>query len=219
MRIDLSDLRSLAPLRRLPGRNWTKADLLVYRLAGREVALKDYGGKPWWIRNTLGRFLIRRESAAYRAAAGLAGLPRFLGRVGPYALALEWIAASPLSAFRGRRIEAARFDALQQIVEGLHERGIVLGDLHHRDVLIADGGGVFVVDLATAWSLGASPWRWRRSLFERLRVADRLALQRMRARYADGAQRGEVSTEEAPAWLRRARRAKRWWNRLRGARH
>lgn len=217
MQIKLSDLRGLAPLRLLPGRNWTKADLLVYRLGGREVALKDYSPRPWWIRNTLGRFLIRRESAAYRMATGLAGLPRFLGRVGSFALAVDWIQGAPLSAFRGRRVEAARFDELHAIVVGLHGRGIALGDLHHRDVLIADAGGVFVVDLATAWWLGPQPRRWRRSIFERLKEADVLALHHMRARYADApADEGDSST---PAWLRRARCAKQLWNRLRGRLH
>lgn len=204
---------------RLPGRNGTKADILVYRREdGRHVALKDYSARGALVRNTLGRLLLRREEAAYRAAAGAAGLPELLGRHGAFGLALRWIEARPLAELPPGAVAGEVFDRLDRIVAGLHRRGVALGDLHHRDVLVSADGSVHVVDLATALVLGDSPGRLRRALFARWCEADRVALARLRARF-----RGE-DVEHAVAGVgaraaarhRRDRRLKRLWNRLRG---
>jgi len=70
-RIDAETLAGLAPARRLVGRNSTKADILVYFHEGTGVTLKDYSARGWFVRQTLGRWLTGRESAAYAAAAGV----------------------------------------------------------------------------------------------------------------------------------------------------
>ena len=110
------------PWRRLPGRNSTKADVLFYRLDGAAVAVKDYGSRSFAVRNTVGRFLIRREARAYRAASGLPGLPRFLGRIGAFSLAMEYVDARPLAEVTGRSLDAAFFDRLEASVRALHGR-------------------------------------------------------------------------------------------------
>jgi hypothetical protein len=201
-----------------PGRNWTKADVRFFDTGAERFAVKDYGPRSWFVRQTLGRLLISREAAAYRAAAGVPGLPRFLGRLGPFRLATEWIDAAPL-AERGRDTAAPEcFDRLDEIVAELHRRGVALGDLHHRDVLVDGGGGVHVVDLATAWVLGSRPSGWRRRIFERLRDQDRVAAARIRARFLGGDV--DRAVEEvggvAAARYRRARWLKAVWDRVRG---
>ena len=40
--IRATELSELDPVRRIDGRNRTKADILVYRLGGVEIAVKDY---------------------------------------------------------------------------------------------------------------------------------------------------------------------------------
>lgn len=210
-------LRASEPIRRLAGRNRTKADILVYRSGSVEIALKDYGRRPFLIRQLLGRYLIRRETAAYRAAAGLSGLPRFLGRVGPFALATEWVRARPLSSFVDERPDPACFDRARELLGELHRRGIALTDLHHRDLLVAEDGRVFFVDLAMAWVLGERPRSWRRRLFERLRRQDEISLARMRARFSGGDPDAAVAEIGGPAaaWHRRGRRIKSFLDRLR----
>lgn len=208
------------PRLRIPGRNRTKADLLVYDLPGRTVAVKDYGARPIWFRQTAGRLLVRRECAAYRAAGGAPGLVPFLGRLGPFAMATEWVDARPLRESANGTIGAAVFDALGRIVEELHRRGVALGDLHHRDVLVAESGAVFVVDLATAWVLGTRPGPMRRRVFVRLQESDRVNLARMRARFEHGRE-ADLDREVGPAAARRYRRSREWkslWDRLRGRR-
>jgi hypothetical protein len=216
--VDAGRLRSQQPIRRIPGRNWTKADVVVYPLDGIELAVKDYAPRPFLVRNTLGRLLIRRETAAYRASEGIAGLLDFLGRVGPFALATRWVDARPLSSLRDRALDDATFDRVDGIVGALHERGVALGDLHHRNVLVGSDGSLYITDLAMALVLGVRPGRWRRYLFERWRDQDRVALARMRARFTgrDEAEAVAAVGRTAAAWYGRGRGVRRVWDRLRG---
>jgi hypothetical protein len=201
------------------GRNRTKADVFFYDLDGRRVVVKSYAGRPWWVRSTLGRWMIARECRAYRAAGDAPGLPRFHARIAPSSLAIEWIDAEPLSALGQARLDPAIFDRLDAIVGGLHERGVAMGDLHHRDVLVGEAG-VFVVDLATAWALGPRPGPWRRWLFHRLSMQDRLAAARLRARFTGIPEEQALAAvpDEARAWHARGRALKRAFDRIRGRR-
>ncbi len=182
-------------MRILPGRNGTKADILLYRDGNLRVALKDYSPRGFLVRNLVGRFLVRRESRAYQAVHALGPVPEipaFLGRLGAYSLATEWVDAVPLAAAAARtggRLSPALFDRLDRVLDRLHQGGIALGDLHHRDVLVSPEEKIFLVDLATAYSLQEhrSFLRpFRRRLFRRLADLDRIAAARLRARFTGG---------------------------------
>ena len=139
-RLRATDLRGQRPTRRLRGRNFTKADILVYRRDGIDIAVKDYTARPWLIRNILGRWSIRRETAAYEAAGDIAGLPEFLGRLGPYTLAVRWIEARQLKLLGGT-VDSRALDRVGEILEALHARGVAIADLPHRiDALIRNAG-------------------------------------------------------------------------------
>jgi hypothetical protein len=216
--LDRERLASLTPLRSLAGRNISKATVRVYRVDDVEVAVKDYAPRPFLIRQSVGRFLIRREARAYAAAAGVSGIPAFLGRVGPFALATRWVDATPLSALSGSSVDASVFDRAARILEALHARGIALTDLHHRDVLVSRDGAVHLVDLATAVCAGPGAGALARAVFRRARDADRIALARMRARFTGGDERAAVLGAAGPraaalhTW---GRRIKRVWDRIR----
>jgi len=215
---DPASLAGVAPVRTLEGRNRSKADVLFFELGDRRVALKTYVPRNLLVRNTLGRWLIRRETAAYEAATGVDGLPAFLGRVGAHALATAWVDAVPLKSRAGEPLDDALFDRLESIVGELHAHGVALADLHHRDVLLGEDGQMFVVDLATAWVLGPRPGLVRRWFFDRFRESDRVNLARMRARFTGGDVESAVSSvsPNAEIWHRRGRRLKGWLDALRG---
>jgi len=217
--IRVEDLDPRRLVKRLPGRNRTKADVSVYRTDRGTFAVKDFGSRPWPIRNTLGRWLVARECRAYAAASGIEGLPRWLGRPRPFALAVEWVEARPLAEFDAGTVEPERFDRLAAILGRLHDRGVALADLHYRDILLHEDGRVWLVDLAAACVLGRRPSRLRRRLFDHFRKADRFALDRLRARFAggDGAAALAAADPSVLAWHRRARRLKWRWDKLRGA--
>jgi hypothetical protein len=216
--IRVDELRRREPVRRLAGRNRSKADLLVYRLDDREIAVKDYRSRSFLVRHTLGRFLIRHEAAAYRAADGVPGLPRFIGRLDPFSLATEWVDAQPLTRFQRGSVAAGTFDRARRTLDELHGRGIAMADLHRGDVLVTDDGRVFLVDLATAWLLGRRPGRLRRALFRHFREQDLVALARIRAHFSEEGEAVAMAgvSPTALARHRRGRRIKRLVEILRG---
>jgi hypothetical protein len=213
-------LERLNPVRRLTGRNLSKADVLVYRTDTGMVAVKDYAARPFVARQTVGRLLVRRECRAYEAAGGCPGLAPFLGRLDPFALATAWVDATPLADTGAGFVSDDTFDRLDAVIAGLHDRGIAIADLHHRDVLVGREGVVHVVDLAAAYVLGPRPGPWRRRIFDRLRAQDRLAAARMRARFTGRSER-EALARLDPRSVRLwglGRRVKAVWDRLRGKR-
>ena len=64
--------------------------MLVVDVDGGSVIVKDFAPRGRWVRG-LGWLQIRRETAAYRWLSGVVGVPAFVGRVDPLALAIEWI--------------------------------------------------------------------------------------------------------------------------------
>ena len=213
-------LAGLSPQRVFHGRNLSKADVSMYRFDGRPVAVKDYGRRPFFARHTVGRLLVRRECRAYEAAGLLPGLAPFLGRLGPYTLATGWIEAIPLADLPRGAAGPAIFDQLDAVIASLHARGVAVGDLHHRDVLVSAQGSVHVVDFAAAYVLAPRPTPLARRVFEHLCAQDRLAAARMRARFTGGSEH-EALAELDPATVRlwgAGRRLKALWDRLRGKR-
>ena len=94
--------------------------------------------------------------------------------------------AEPLADLRENACDHAFFDRLEERVDALHDRGIALGDLHHRDVLVGEDGSIWIIDLATAWIAGGGTYSLRRAIFRRLSALDRVAMARMRARWTGG---------------------------------
>lgn len=219
--IDADDIREalagLVPERRVRGRNVSKADVSLYRIAGRPLAVKDYGPRPFLARHTVGRFLVRRECRVYERMGSDEGLAPFVGRLGPFAFATVWVDAVPLADLTAASVSPEIFDELDAVLARLHGRGIAVADLHHRDVLVAKDGHVYVVDFAAAFVLGSRPGALRRRLFHRFRAQDDLAAARMRARFAGRSEEDALAAldpESVRLW-ERGRRIKSVWDRIR----
>jgi len=215
--VTVAMLAGREPERRFRGRNVSKADVSIYDLGGRRVAVKDYGARPFLVRQTLGRWMVRRETKAYRAADGASGIAAYLGRVGSFAFATVCLDAIPLADVPAGTVGAETFDRLDRILSGLHAHGVAIADLHHRDVLIGAGGDVHVVDFAAAYVLGANPSGFRRRVFARLSAQDRLAAARMRARFT-GRPEDEALAQMDPVAVRLwgvGRKIKALWDRFR----
>ncbi|HEU5181286.1 MAG TPA: hypothetical protein VFW45_10865 [Candidatus Polarisedimenticolia bacterium] len=139
------DLRSPATLVLKKG-EWGKADILLVANASGTAIVKDFGAKMrpvrWW-----GRWQIRREASIYRRLAGVRGVPRYFGRIGKNAMAIEYIEGERISHWRRRELPEALFSRLWSLIETIHARGIVHIDLRKRDnILIGPSGDVFIID-------------------------------------------------------------------------
>ncbi len=165
-----------ADVRTLQAGGRTKADLRVVDLGHGPLVVKDFHHKPVWVR-WIGRLQIARECDAYRWLGTMPGLPRFAGRVDAHALAIEWIDGEQLGrTLRAREDGAAVFARLQEIVQRLHETGLVHLDLRGREnVLLTADGRLYVLDLASALRFRPGGWA-NRLLFRWFRKPDAAAL-------------------------------------------
>jgi hypothetical protein len=203
---------------RLPGRNISKAEIVVRSHDGGKIAVKDFGVRPWIVRNLIGRLFICREAAVYEQLAGVSGVPRFLGRLSPYSLATEWIEGTALAALKATEVDPLVLDRMDEIVARIHRHGVALGDLHRGDVLVAASGDVYLIDFATALRLGQRPGPLRRQLFAWMKDQDRIAMTRIRAWAGRSSSPTGVNGVGADAakWYARGRRLKRAWDWFRG---
>src|SRR5258705_10653959 len=70
--------------------SWGKADILLVEKEERKAIVKDFGLKILPVR-WYGRWQIRREASIYRRLSGIRGVPRYFGRIGKNAMAIEFI--------------------------------------------------------------------------------------------------------------------------------
>ena len=161
---------------------WGNPDVLLVRVGGRDVVVKDYEPRAAWVRATIGRLATSREIAVYRALSGSPGVPRLLGRIDRLAFALEYRPGTRLSRKLAPCVPREFFDELTAAVDGIHARGVVHLDLRHRsNVLLGRDGHPVLIDFATALRFRrGSPARWL--LLPVLRWFDRAALRKWRVR-------------------------------------
>jgi predicted Ser/Thr protein kinase len=127
-------------------------DVLLVAHEGQEMVLKDYAPRSWLVRNTVGRCVTALESHTWSALAGHPNVPRFVARVDPLALLVEYRPGRKLSS---RRVVPATFLAdLERAVHELHRRGVVHLDLSHRSNILVDAAGQPVlIDFGSALAL------------------------------------------------------------------
>jgi hypothetical protein len=141
---------------------WGKADILLVESDQGKAIVKNFGGKILPVR-WYGRWQIRREASIYRRLAGISGVPRYYGRIGKNAIAIEFIEGVRISQWKKRDLPPALFSRLWNLIEQIHSRGIVHIDLRKRDnILVNAAGEVFIIDFNASFrfSPGSPGARW-----------------------------------------------------------
>lgn len=173
-----------------------KADVHVVRSGDQRFVVKDFGAKGFWERNLAGRIITGREIRAYRALAGIEGLPTQYKRLSPFALAIEYLDGRDLGEVRPSEIGPGVILQFERIMEDLHGRGWVHLDLQKRSNLIVVEGKLYIVDLASAFHPGRAPLIGR-CLTRFAGFFDRLSLIKHKSMYAP-----ELMTTSERRWLR-----------------
>jgi serine/threonine protein kinase len=180
----LSDLpkRSHGILR---GPSCTKPTIWLVKEAGARAVVKDYStGKPLY-RNIIGRFLVWRESKAYKRLRGLRGIPTFYRVIDGLALVIEEIPGRSLKKHEKElKLPKAFFDVLKDIVDNFHRRGLAHCDLKHiPNVLLGSDGLPYVVD----WNASISEKEFRffplNLIFRRFLLDDYMAIIKLKLQY------------------------------------
>ncbi len=112
--------------------------------------VKDFSSNRFFFRNTAGRFLVRREVKAYRKLENLKGVPSLYRVIDGLALVIEEIPGIDLGlAKRGTKLPENFFDALNELVNHYHERGLAHCDLKRAgNILLGHDGRPYIVDWA-----------------------------------------------------------------------
>jgi hypothetical protein len=151
----------------------SRPELLVVETQGVCAVVKDYMSSGWLLRSVVGPWLLDREERCYRALCGTPGVPRFVGRVDRWALAVEHIDGRSCAEFGKGDLPPEFFERLKRIVEGIHERGIVHCDIKNRsNIVVAEGFMPYIVDFASAFAREGCLMPLRRFVFERFRMDD-----------------------------------------------
>ena len=199
------DLRSRVVDRWVAGRG-SKADVFVVDVDGAPAVVKDFSGRGF-LGRALGRLQIARESKAYARLAGVPGVPRFLGRIDAFALAIEKVDGEGLAFVRVPAADGLRHVLqLREIIDAIHARGVLHNDLRGREnVILRSDGGLAVIDFAAAVRLrpGGLP---HRLLFRALQATDEAAFLKWKGMLAPG-----TYTDEDRAFLRRFERRRALW--------
>jgi len=184
---------------------WGKADILLLESPSRKAIVKDFSRKLLPVR-WYGRWQIRREASIYRKLAGIQGVPRYFGRIGKNAMAIEYVEGERISHWRRRELPPELFTRLWGLIEAIHARGIVHIDLRKRDnILISPSGEVFIIDFNASFRFdpGSRGARW---FLPALRKIDHFGFLKWKAALAPG----QLSEAERHAF-RRMSFLRRFW--------
>ncbi|HET9480904.1 MAG TPA: RIO1 family regulatory kinase/ATPase [Candidatus Polarisedimenticolia bacterium] len=185
---------------------WNKADVLLVTLTDGRFAVKDYASKAAPVRWS-GALQLAREARAYRRLEGLSGIPRFFGQIDRHAILLEYVGGIRLPKFHHRHGGVPRVaQRLKELMDAVHERGVIHGDLRSRDnLLVTAGGDLYLIDFSSAAVFDRSTW-WGRRIFPRLRRAENRALLKWKVALTPA----DLTPEEL-AQHRRFKRFRRLW--------
>jgi RIO-like serine/threonine protein kinase len=119
------------------------------------------------------RRLARREADHLERLAGIAGIPRLLGRPSPDVFLREWIDGTTLRELD--RVPDTVFPALRELLAAVHARGVAYADLaKEENVVVDDAGRPWLVDFQISVAKGS----WLGGFAARLMRADRYHLAR-----------------------------------------
>jgi serine/threonine protein kinase len=168
----------------------------------RRAIVKDYSANKFIYRNVVGRFLIWREAKAYRRVRGLKGIPALYRVIDGLALLLETIPGKDLETLQGKqRLDSAFFEALKDLVDRCHGRGVAHCDLKRApNTILGDDGRPYIVDWSA--SICASEFRLfpLTRIYERFLRDDYLAIVKLRLNYSPES----VTAEEERAYYQRS---------------
>mgnify|MGYP000088415484 CR=1 FL=1 len=185
----------------LRGARGAKPSILLVEREGCRLIVKDFAQARWLVRHTYGRWIVANETRIYRHLAGVEGVPAFRGRIDAFAFAVDYVDAADLKSRRRKSLPGTVFDRLAELHAALHERGVVHLDAHQRkNILLTADGRPFLVDFATSLYLGTG-WFSRRALIPFLAQADRLGLQKLRARYSADRQAPDEAQRHRVRWM------------------
>ena len=166
-----------------------KPDLNRIEAEGRPLMVKDVRRRHFFLRWTLGLWLIHKEWKVYSQLGGVPGIPRIVGRIDRFAFAMEFVPGRPIQ--RGEVLPPSFFKKLEEMIHAVHGRGVVHMDLRHKgNILISDEGEPFLIDFNSSFYFNRK-WFISRFLFSSLRWVDTGGLLKLKQRVSPSSMTAE----------------------------
>jgi serine/threonine protein kinase len=181
-----------------------KPDLNRVEVEGRSLMVKDVRKRNFFLRWTLGLWLIQKEWKIYSRLTGMKGIPQPVERIDRFAFAMEFIPGGPL--LRGEALPPSFFSDLGQVLKDLHARGVVHLDLRHKgNILVSERGELFLIDFNSSFAF-KEKGILRRYLFPLLRWVDYGGLLKLKERISP-----DLMTSEERSSLKQFNRIRKLW--------
>jgi serine/threonine protein kinase len=167
----------------------TRPTIWIVEEKGVRAVVKDFSTSKFLFRNTVGRFLVWRESKAYGKMKNLAGIPNLYRIIDGLALVMEEIPGSNLEEIEDKmEIPQAFFDALKDLVAAFHKRGLAHCDLKRApNTLLGNDGFPYIID----WGASISERAFRlfplNLIYRRFLRDDYMAIIKIKLRHTPGA--------------------------------
>jgi serine/threonine protein kinase len=186
------------------GKAFGKPDLNQVKVEGWSLMVKDVRRKNFFLRWTLGLWLIHKEWKIYSRLTGMKGIPQPVGRIDRFAFAMEFIPGRPI--LRGELLPSSFYSDLERVLREVHDRGVVHLDLRHKgNILVSENGEPFLIDFNSSFAFKEKGFL-RRYLFPLLRWVDDGGLLKLKKRISPSSM-----TPEELAFLKRFDRLRRLW--------
>jgi hypothetical protein len=181
-----------------------KPDLNRTEAVGRSLMVKDVRGKHFFLRWTLGLWLIHKEWKIYSRLTGVKGVPEPVERIDRFAFAMEFVPGKPIQ--REEPLSPSFFRELERVLREVHERGVVHMDLRHKgNILLSEKGDPYLIDFNSSFAFKEKGFL-RRCLFPLFKRIDDGGLLKLKKRIAPA-----LLTSEELAFLKRFERLRKLW--------
>lgn len=189
-------------VRILRPRTWIAPEVRLLDLGDRLAVSKDWAALALPARVAIGWPLIRREVGILRRLIGLEGVPQLIASVDRNAFVMSHLEARMLYKVPKAEIPPGVFDRLLELLDRMHERGVVHLDLRQRkNILLDSNDRPVLIDFASGLH-----FRSRGRIFRFMRDVDRTAVLKLKNRV-----RPDWMKEEEKDALRNFDKMRKWW--------
>ena len=158
------DLKTM-PLKLLRDGRMANTKVFCATFNGELWTVKDFGDRPWYVRNTIGRFLIRREVAFLQRLEGIDGVSPGAFRIDAFAMAVRFVPGETVHKTRRELVTPEFLEALEALLNRIHERHVVHLDCRGvGNVLYREDGKPALIDFQSALYTRFMPRFLRRAL-------------------------------------------------------
>jgi serine/threonine protein kinase len=137
---------------------WANARVDLVRIHDCDWTVKDFSSRSWLVRNTIGRFLLRRELRILKQLSGLAGISSASFRIDAFALATRFLPGQILPHVNREEVNTDFFPRLETLVQAMHARKVVHLDIRGpKNILMQPDGSPAIIDFQSSLSTRLMP--------------------------------------------------------------